>query len=333
MRVGFCSSPRFCAHRTGPNHPERPDRLRAIFSAVREAGLVRSPNPLPDIGIDFGLKTLKAPAAVELEPRFATLNDMLRVHARRHISRVRLRCVSGGELDSGDTPVCRQSYDTALLAAGACLECVDAVMDGRVDRAFAAVRPPGHHAEANASMGFCVFSNLAIAAKYAQKVHGVEKIAIVDFDVHHGNGTQAAFQTDPSVLFASIHEDPHILFPGTGFAWEIGAGEGRGSTINLPQSPGTGDEEFLGSFREKVMPRVEAFAPNLVMVSAGFDGHRDDPLADLRLTEDAYVQVTRMLVEIANRHARGRIVSVLEGGYNLLALGRCVALHVLELSR
>lgn len=333
MTAGFCTSPRFYDHWTGPHHPERPDRLRAVLCAVREAGLVRSPNPLQALDIDFGLRGLNAPQVLEIEPRVAELEHLLRVHPQRHIDRVKMRSQTGGLLDSGDTVVGRESYEIALLAVGASLECVDAVMDGRVKRAFAAVRPPGHHAEPNASMGFCLFSNVAIAGRYAQKVHGIKRLAIVDFDVHHGNGTQAVFQADPTVVFTSIHEDPHIMFPGTGFNWEIGAGPGKGMTLNAPQQPGAGDEQYLEAFREKVLPKIDAFGPEMILVSAGFDAHRDDPLADLKLTDDAYVQITRMLVEAADRHCGGRIVSVLEGGYNLRALGRCAALHLLELAR
>jgi len=327
MRVGFCTSARFHDHQTGPHHPERSDRLRAIFAAVREAGLIASPNPLKSDDMHFGLKPRGTPL-IEVQPRPATTEDLLLVHPARHVQRVQLRCSMGGLLDSGDTMVCKDSYEIALLAVGACMTCVDEVLAGRLDRAFAAVRPPGHHAEPNSAMGFCLFSNVAIATRHAQRRHGLKKLAIVDFDVHHGNGTQAVFQADPTVLFISAHEDPRVLYPGTGFHWEIGAGPAKGATMNLPMEPGVSDEQYLQIFDKHALPRLEAFAPELIMISAGFDAHRDDPLGDLELTEAGYAKITHRLADVANRHCGGRIVSVLEGGYNLRALGRSVVAHL-----
>jgi acetoin utilization deacetylase AcuC-like enzyme len=205
-------------------------------------------------------------------------------------------------------------------------------MTGEVRRAFAAVRPPGHHAEPNAAMGFCVFSNVAIATKYAVQKYGLKRVAIVDFDVHHGNGTQAVFQTDPSVLFISMHEDPHTLFPGTGFKWEIGSAEGKGFTLNIPMPLRSRDQEYLEVMSRCVIPKLKAFEPELMLVSAGFDAHRDDPLADEDLTEEGFGQMTRMLVETADEFCEGRIVSVLEGGYNLRALGRSVVSHLIAMA-
>lgn len=332
MRVGFCTSPRFLDHDTGPHHPERPDRLRAIFAAVREAGMIDSPNPLCDEYLQFDLKDRKYPRLVELEPRNARLQDLLRVHPRRHIDRVRIASESGGMLDSGDTTVCAASYKVALLAAGACLTCVDAVMTGKVDRAFAAVRPPGHHAEPNASMGFCLFSNIAIAARYAQRKYHLKRIGIVDFDVHHGNGTQAVFFTDDSVLFLSLHEDPHVIYPGSGYDWEIGGGKAKGYTVNIPLPPRAGDKAYLWAMEETVVPKLDAFRPELLLISAGFDAHKGDPLADMELSDNGYYRMTRMLAEVADRHCKGRIISALEGGYNLKALGRSVVHHLLALA-
>lgn len=333
MTVGFCTSTRFLDHLTGPHHPERPDRLRAIFAAVRDAGMVRSPNPLGDEDVRFGIHIEKPPHLVEIEPRAATLEEVMLAHPLRYIERVKTRSQSGGVLDQGDTVVSHGSYEVALLAVGAGLTCVDAVMSGEVKRAFAAVRPPGHHAEPNAAMGFCLFSNAAIAARYAQQQHGLKRIGIVDFDVHHGNGTQVVFLADPTVLFASVHEDPHVLYPNSGYDWEIGAGEGKGHTLNVPMPPGAGDAEYVKAMSEHVMPKLEHFRPELLLISAGFDAHRDDPLADIGLTEEGFFHITRLLVEVANRHCHGRIVSVLEGGYNLRALGKSVVQHLLALSQ
>ena len=333
MKVGFCTSPRFLDHQTGLHHPERPDRLRAIFAAGRESGMIDLP-PLAGNGdIHFGTTMPHPPHLLEIMPRPATISEVLLVHTRRHIDRVRIRSKTGGLLDNGDTPVSHDSYEVAMLAAGAGLACVDAIMSGHVKRAFAAVRPPGHHAEPNAAMGFCVFSNIAIAARYAQKRYRLSRIGIVDFDVHHGNGTQAVFFADPSVFFASLHEDPHLLYPNSGFEWERGAAAGRGHTLNLPMPAGADDAAYLQVMRQRLLPLLDDFKPQLLMISAGFDAHRDDPLADISLTEDGFYQMTRLLVELADRHCHGRVLSMLEGGYNLRALGRSVVQHLLALSQ
>jgi acetoin utilization deacetylase AcuC-like enzyme len=181
-------------------------------------------------------------------------------------------------------------------------------------------------------MGFCLFSNIAIAAKYAQQTYGVEKIAIVDFDVHHGNGTQAVFEADPSVLFISLHQHPRTCYPGTGYEWEIGTGPGKGFTMNIPFDPGSGDEEYLKAMHSRVVPRLDEFRPQLLMISAGFDGHREDPLANISISDEGFEMLTRSLVQVADQHCGGRIVSVLEGGYNLHALGRSVVRHLIAMS-
>jgi acetoin utilization deacetylase AcuC-like enzyme len=330
--IGFSTHPRFVDHLTGPHHPERPDRIRAIFTAVREAGLVDSPNPFTDFKLSLGIK----PAGFqvrELAPQPADPKWLTLVHTPQHVARVRHVCeIGGGVLDLGDTPVGPESYDIALLSLGSALGCVDAVIRGDVTRAFSAARPPGHHAEPDRAMGFCLFSNMAIAARYAQQHHGAGKIAIVDFDVHHGNGTQAAFESDPSVLFISLHQHPRTCYPGTGNEWEIGTGPGRGFTLNLPFDPGAGDEEYLRAMVSRVVPELDKFHPELLMISAGFDGHRDDPLAHIELSDECFELMTRVLVDVSNRHCAGKIVSVLEGGYNLQALGRSVVRHLIGLN-
>jgi acetoin utilization deacetylase AcuC-like enzyme len=235
-------------------------------------------------------------------------------------------------LDQSDTPVGPASFDAALRSLGASVAATDAVLGGHVRRAFAAGRPPGHHAEPDRPMGFCLFNNVAVAARHAQQKHGVGKIAIVDFDVHHGNGTQAAFEDDPTVLFVSLHQDPRTLYPGSGHAYEVGDGAGRGFTLNLPMNPGSEDAEYAQAIDARVVPKLDAFRPELLMLSAGFDAHRDDPLANICLSEDGFAQMTRTLVAVANAHCGGRVVSVLEGGYHLRALGRCVVRHLVELA-
>jgi acetoin utilization deacetylase AcuC-like enzyme len=326
--VGFCLSPELIRHATGRGHPERPDRIRAIATAVRQAGLITSANPFPEFHAHYDIAPVGGEPLAEIAAEAADLKWILGVHSQGYIDRVRKICGEGGFLDQGDTPVVPESWDAALLACGAALKCCDAVMGGTVRRAYAGIRPPGHHAEPQQAMGFCLFSNVAIAAKYLQKRYGVGKAAIVDFDVHHGNGTQAAFESDPTVLFISLHQHPRTSYPGTGFEWEIGTGAGKGFTVNIPLPPGCEDAAYLKAMDELAMPKLEAFKPEVLLVSAGFDAHRDDPLAELRLTEAGFVEITRRLTGAADRHCGGRMISVQEGGYDLRALGRSVVGHL-----
>jgi acetoin utilization deacetylase AcuC-like enzyme len=250
------------------------------------------------------------------------------VHRQHHIDRIRNICNDGhGLLDEGDTVVGEHSFDIAKLAVGAVLQACDAVVAGKVRRAFAAVRPPGHHAEPDRAMGFCLFANVSIAARYLQQRHGIGKVAIVDFDVHHGNGTQAVFKADPSVLFISIHQSPESCWPGTGYAHETGAG----NIVNIPMIAGSRDEHYISAFHGEVLPAIDAFKPEMMLISAGFDAHRDDPLAQIKLDEECFETMTKLLVQAAEVHAGGRVVSSLEGGYNLRALGRSVVRHLVGL--
>jgi acetoin utilization deacetylase AcuC-like enzyme len=330
--VGFCTSPRFVEHLTGPNHPERPDRIRAIALAVRQAGMINSPNPFPDFDLDLQLSPSEGPKLLELTPAAAEEKWLKLVHPAEHIERLKHLCAGGGGvLDQGDTVVCPQSFEIALLACGAVLQCCDAVITRQVSRAFAAVRPPGHHAEPDQAIGFCLLGNIAVAARYLQRQHGLEKIAIVDFDVHHGNGTQAVFDSDPSVLFVSLHQHPRTCYPGSGFDWEIGQGPGRGTILNIPIMPGSGHAEYLAAMESLVLPKLDEFKPSALLVSAGFDAHHDDPLAQMELGEESFFMMTRLLAQSADVHCGGRLISALEGGYNLRALGRSVVRHLAAL--
>jgi acetoin utilization deacetylase AcuC-like enzyme len=333
--IGFVSSPRYIEHDTGPHHPERPDRIRAIHRAIREAHLISSDDPFPEFQLELGKLSGDRVKAIELEPTPAEPKWVLAVHPEDHVNYVRKVCEAGGwVLDQGDTRVSEASYEIALLSLGGVLRACDAVMtvEQGLRRAFAAVRPPGHHAEPARAMGFCIFSNIAIAARYIQQKYDIKRVAIVDFDVHHGNGTQAVFDEDPSVFFVSMHQHPRTLYPGSGYEWEVGNGPGRGYTLNVPLNPRSGDEQYLDALRAKVIPAVADFAPELLMISAGFDAHADDPLAHMELTEEGFGQMTRDLVALAERSCGGRMISVLEGGYNLRALGRSVVRHMVALA-
>jgi acetoin utilization deacetylase AcuC-like enzyme len=331
--VGFCSSPHFIDHDTGPHHPERPDRIRAIHRAVRAAGMIDSPDPFPDFELDLGAIDGSGIKLVELTPKHADLKWILTVHTEQYFHHVHHVCeIGGGILDQGDTPVSVDSCDVALLSLGSLLTCCDAVMSGKVRRSFSAARPPGPHAEPDRPMGFCLFANVAIAAKYLRQQHGINRLAIVDFDVHHGNGTQACLEDDPHKLFISMHQHPRTCYPGSGYEHETGTGAGEGYVINIPFRPGAEDDQYLAAMEEKVVPALDAYRPEIILISAGFDAHRDDPLAQIDLSEECYEKMTRRLVDVAEIHCGGKVVSALEGGYNLRALGRSVVRHLIGLS-
>jgi acetoin utilization deacetylase AcuC-like enzyme len=294
-------------HRTENGHPECPERLAVIRKAL---------DPFKDL--------------VVLRSRKAGLDEIALCHAPQYVENV-LKLIESGEteLAGGDVSVCAESGHVALHAAGGVIETVDAVLIGHVQNAFCAVRPPGHHARPAAAMGFCIFNNIAIAARHAQKQHGVERVAIIDWDVHHGNGTEEIFYSDGSVLFFSTHQWP--WYPGTGHASETGEGNGAGLTINCPLPAGSGREEILGAFRDRLFPALENYRPQLLLISAGFDSRAGDPLGQFRLTDQDFADLTRMLLDFAAGPCGGRVVSVLEGGYNLAGLGEAVKFHVSQL--
>jgi acetoin utilization deacetylase AcuC-like enzyme len=310
--VGLVLDPVFEEHDTGPGHPERPERLARVRAGLEAAGL--------------------EDRCVRVEPVEVDDDDLALVHERAYVSRVGEACASGaGVVDSMDTAVCPSSARIARLAAGSVLELGRRIATGELARGFAAVRPPGHHAEADLAMGFCLFGNVAVAARALQRRHGVGRVLIVDWDVHHGNGTQHIFEHDSSVFYFSCHQYP--LYPGTGAASELGRGEGTGATLNCPLAPGAGDDEFLAALREALVGAASAFDPDLVIVSAGFDAHRSDPLAQLEVGTEAFGEATRVVRGIADRHAGGKLLSVLEGGYDLDALSDSVTTHLAELIR
>jgi len=308
-RTGLVYSDAYLAHDPGRSHPENPDRLRTIVRALKEAGLWERLAMVP--------------------PRPADDAAIARVHDRRHIARVREACRNApAELD-GDTAVSAGSCDAAFLAAGGVMAAADAVVEGKVRNAFCAVRPPGHHATRDRAMGFCLFNNVAVAARHIQDRHGLRRILIVDWDAHHGNGTQDAFYGDPDVLYFSTHQFP--CYPGSGSAGETGEGAGKGFTINVPMRAGSGDGEYLRAFREVLVPAADRFKPEFVLISAGFDAHEGDPITNLGVTTGGFAELTRIVKGIAEKHCGGRLVSVLEGGYDRGKLGDSVATHVGEL--
>jgi acetoin utilization deacetylase AcuC-like enzyme len=308
--TGLVSHPDYLKHDMGVGHPESPERLRAIVARLEQDGIM--------------------PRLVRIDPAPASEEWITQVHKPSYVATLKQHApASGRVMLDADTSMSPGSLPAAYLAAGGVLAAADAIMAGRVDNAFCAVRPPGHHAEHDRSMGFCLFNNVAIAARYFQRHHGLARVLIVDWDVHHGNGTQHSFYDDPTVLFFSTHQFPH--YPGTGRASESGSGKGKGATINVPMEAGEGDEDYVAVFQKVLVPAADGFKPDVVIISAGFDAHRDDPLASMGLTEQGYAELTRIVAGIARRHSKGRILSSLEGGYNLQALSASVGRHVLGL--
>lgn len=306
-RTGFVYHEDYLLHETGRSHPESPDRLRAIVGRLKGADLLSE------------LELIEpSPAPVEL---------IALIHDPDYIEEVRVGCQRGARyMHSPDTPVCPRSYEVARLAVGGVLAAIDAVMNGRVQNAFCTIRPPGHHAVRDRAMGFCLFNNVAIGARYLQREHGVGRVLIIDWDVHHGNGTQAAFYDDPTVFYFSVHQYP--FYPGTGSEAERGAGPGLGYTLNVPLRAGSGDEEYVRVFEEILRPKAEEFDPDFVLISAGFDPHFNDPIGGMRVTPQGFGKLTEIVKGIAEDSCEGKLVSALEGGYDLKGLAESVEAHI-----
>ncbi|NBT01532.1 MAG: histone deacetylase family protein [Betaproteobacteria bacterium] len=304
MSTAYISHPDFMKHEMGRHHPECPERIAAI-----EDQLIQS-------RLDAHLKRIDPPLASEA--------DITRVHSEDHLAFVKSKVPSSGySMIDGDTIMNSATWTVSLRAAGAAMAAVDAVMQGEVNNAFCAIRPPGHHAEPHRSMGFCVFNNVAIATRYAIEKYDLDRVAVIDFDVHHGNGTEAAFINDPHVLMCSFFQHPFYPYSGL---------DGGDNMVNVPLPASTNGKVVREMISKTWIPRLDEFKPQLIIISAGFDAHREDDLGQMGLVEDDYVWMTKQLMEVANRYCDGKIVSCLEGGYNLSALGRSVAAHLKTLA-
>lgn len=308
-RTGLLYDDRFLLHCTGPGHPECPERLEAAYRGLEQAGLLSQ------------LVLIKATRA-----KYTWIEA---VHSAKHVIRFEEACMlQFPELDHPDNQMCGDTFETAMLAVGGILETIRLLMEGRIDNVFCAVRPPGHHAEFNRALGFCYFNNVAIAAKCLVGEWGVQRVGIVDIDAHHGNGTQRAFEEDPSVFYYSIHEHPSFAFPGTGREFEKGSGDGTGYTLNTTVLPGQGDKEYMELLERDLVPAFNQYRPEVILVSAGFDAHVDDDMSGLNLSTEAFSWIMRRIVEMAEVYSRGRVVSILEGGYCLQRLPELIRNHV-----
>jgi len=307
MKTGLLYNEAFARHLTGIGHPERPERVLEVYDFLRGQN-------------DFEKFSL-------LSPEPAPLSIIQAIHSERYCDYVKKGCGEGVPfLDSPDTGVSADSYETALLAAGSGPVLVDMVMAGEIVNGFGLIRPPGHHAEREQALGFCLFNNIAILARYIREKYELKKVLIIDWDVHHGNGTQNTFYNDPEVFYFSVHESP--CYPGTGLASERGEGDGEGATLNVPLPAGSTDDDYRRVFEDLLCPNADCFQPDFVLVSAGFDAHVSDPLAGMRVSESGYRMMTRIVKDIAMKHASGRLVSLLEGGYDLEALKASVLIHL-----
>ena len=312
MKTGFYTNPIYLEHDTG-SHPENANRLRAILERLESEDLMGK----------FKVEAGRPASSAEIKM----------LHSEKLVSEVEAASESGAQmLHTQDCVISSQTYKAALHAVGSVLDAALEVAERRLDNAFCAVRPPGHHAEFDSAMGFCFFNNIALAAEFLSKEMGFQRVLIVDFDVHHGNGTQHFFEERADIFYVSMHQDPRTCYPGTGFAEERGRGVGTGYTLNVPVPPGMEDAEYLQSFYTEVEPKLKEYNPDFVLISAGFDAHRDDPLASLNLTESTFRELSFELKRLAEQTAGGRILSMLEGGYDLNALSSCVKEHLLILA-
>jgi acetoin utilization deacetylase AcuC-like enzyme len=304
-KTGYIYHPIYLEHETG-SHPENPGRLRAITRKLEETSMAKR--------------------LLQLEPRQATDEDIRRNHSPGYIESVKEKCESGVSHLDMDTVISAHSYESALIAAGAGLTAVDKVLDGTCDNVFCAVRPPGHHAEEGRSMGFCLFNNVAIAARYALEKKGLNRVFIFDWDVHHGNGTQHSFYSDPNIYYSSTHQFP--FYPGTGDKDETGSGDGLGTTLNFPMRAFSTDADYIPLVKDKLIPEIFRFKPDLIIISSGFDAHEDDPLANISLSTECFGEMTRLIGQAAQEICQGRLISMLEGGYNYEALADSVYIHL-----
>jgi len=301
MRVGIVYDPIYLKHETG-EHVENSGRLLSIKSYLEQNNIM--------------------PLLTPISPRLAKMNELTLVHQSRYIKDIQSFCTSGGGYLDLDTVVSARSYEVALCAVGGAMRAAESVMQNEVDSVFALIRPPGHHAVFNRAMGFCLFNNIAITAKDALSKYGLERLAIIDFDVHHGNGTQDAFYADPRVLYVSTHQSP--LFPGTGHIEETGSGPAKGTNINIPLPPGCGDAEFKQAFEQVVAPAIERFRPQLLLVSAGYDAHWADTISQMQLSVNGFADIVGIIKRLASELCSNRLVFMLEGGYNLRALAASI---------
>ena len=304
--IGYLYSEDFLKHDPGIMHPEKKDRLVAITEAVKKSDLFKS--------------------IVWVKPEMAEKDLIQKNHSAEHVDFVEKKCSQGGGiLDLGDTVASPQSFEAASFAVGGTAKMIRMIMNGEFKRGFCAVRPPGHHAEYNTAMGFCLFNNIAVVAKVLIEDFQLERVAIIDWDVHHGNGTQNSFYNTSKVFFISLHQFPH--YPGTGSASETGSGEGEGFTLNFPMKPFSGTDDYISAF-EEIKKKMDEYKPQFILISAGFDAHEDDPLSAISLKTEDYGTFTEIICEVADKYSEGRVLSLLEGGYNLKVLSRSVLLHL-----
>lgn len=304
-KTGYVSDPFYLRHETEP-HPENPGRLTAIQDRLKSSEFYSN--------------------LIPIQPHKATAEQISMVHNIGYVESVKQSCADQVRNLDADTVISSDSYDAALLSAGAGIKAIDQLIDGGIHNAFCAVRPPGHHAEQDHAMGFCLFNNVGIAARYAQKVKGLNKVFIFDWDVHHGNGTQHSFYNDSSIYYSSAHQYP--FYPGTGAGEETGTGDGLGTTLNLPMDAYSEDEDYLSAVKNKLIPEIQRYKPDLIIISAGFDAHINDPLAQIQLTTDCFGKMTELLMSVAGDVCDGRLLSMLEGGYDYDALSDSVRLHI-----